>query len=141
MEIEGKYFWDSTAHLVYIARKYGGKKWLPADPLGLAEIAQWLAFAQNEVYFGLQWSRGIAKGFRGGNLEEFQVHGRKALDTLTWRLQEHKWLAFNRPTIADIACYPYVKRAPEGGLSLDTYPAVIAWLKRCEKLPGWLKLD
>jgi hypothetical protein len=34
-----------------------------------------------------------------------------------------------------------VKRAPEGGLSLDTYPAVIAWLKRCEKLPGWLKLD
>ena len=51
------------------------------------------------------------------------------------------WLALDRPTIADIACYPYVKRAPEGGLSLAEYPAVKAWLKRCEALPGWLKLD
>ena len=25
MEIEGKVFWDSTAHLVYIARKYGAR--------------------------------------------------------------------------------------------------------------------
>ena len=141
MVIEGKAFWDSTAHLVYIARKHGGRKWLPTDALGLAEVSQWLAFAQNEIYFGLQWARGVAKGFRGGNLEEYQGYGRKALDTLTWRLAEHDWLALNRPTIADIACYPYVKRAPEGGLSLATYPAVTAWLKRCERLPGWLKLD
>ncbi len=141
MKIEGQYLWDSTAHLVYLARKHGGKKWLPTDALGLAEVTQWLAFAQNEVYFGLQWSRGVVKGLRGGNLEEYQVHGRKALDTLTWRLAEHDWLALKHPTIADIACYPYVKRAPEGGLSLDTYPAVTAWLKRCEKIPGWLKLD
>lgn len=141
MVIEGKAFWDSTAHLVYLARKYGGKKWLPPDPLGMAEVSQWLAFAQNEVYFGLQWSRGVVKGLRGGNLEEYQGYGRKALDALTWRLAEHDWLALNRPTIADIACYPYVKRAPEGGLSLDAYPAVTAWLKRCEALPGWLKLD
>ena len=141
MVIEGKAFWDSTAHLVYIARKYGGRKWLPPDPLGMAEVAQWLAFAQNEVYFGLQWSRGVVKGLRGGNLEEFQAYGRKALDTLTWRLAEHEWLVLKHPTIADIACYPYVKRAPEGGLSLVAYPAVKAWLKRCEEIPGWLKLD
>lgn len=141
MKIDGQHLWDSTAHLVYLARKFGGKKWLPTDALGLAEVTQWLAFAQNEIYFGLQWARGVAKGLRGGDLEEYQVHGRKALDTLTWRLSDHDWLALNRPTIADIACYPYVKRAPEGGLSLDTYPAVTAWLKRCEKIPGWLKLD
>ena len=141
MVIEGKALWDSTAHLVYIARKYGGKKWLPTDALGLAEVSQWLAFAQNEVYFGLQWSRGVVKGLRGGNLEEYQVYARKALDALTWRLEKHDWLALNRPTIADIACYPYVKRAPEGGLSLVAYPAVKAWLERCEALPGWLKLD
>lgn len=141
MKIDERFLWDSTAHLVYLARKHGGKKWLPTDALGLAEVTQWLALAQNEVYFGLQWSRGVVKGLRGGNLEEYQVHGRKALDTLAWRLEEHDWLALNRPTIADISCYPYVKRAPEGGLSLDTYPAVTAWLKRCEKIPGWLKLD
>jgi glutathione S-transferase len=141
MVIEGKALWDSTAHLVYLARQYGGKKWLPTDALGLAEVSQWLAFAQNEVYFGLQWSRGVVKGLRGGNLEEYQAYARKALDALTWRLEQHDWLALNRPTIADIACYPYVKRAPEGGLSLVAYPAVKVWLKRCEEIPGWLKLD
>ena len=141
MEIEGKVFWDSTAHLVYIARQYGGEKWFPSDPLAMAEVAQWLAFAQNEVYFGLQWARGVVKGLKTGNVEEYRGYGRKALDTLTWRLKDYDWLALDRPTIADIACYPYVKRAPEGGFSLDEYPAVKRWLARCEALPGWVKLD
>ena len=141
MEIEGKVFWDSTAHLVYIARKHGGEQWFPSDPLAMAEVAQWLAFAQNEVYFGLQWARGVVKGLKTGNVEEYRGYGRKALDVLTWRLKDHEWLALDHPTIADVACYPYVKRAPEGGLALDPYPAVNAWLARCEALPGWVKLD
>ena len=114
---------------------------MPFDPLAMAEVVQWLAFAQNEVYFGLQWARGVVKGLRGGSLEEYQGYARKALDTLTWRLKEHDWLALDRPTIADIACYPYVKRAPEGGVALEPYPAVKAWLARCGALPGWVKLD
>jgi len=141
MEIDGKVFWDSTAHLVYLARKYGGGKWLPSDPLAMAEVAQWLAFAQNEVFFGLQWARGVVKGFKTGNLEEYRGYGRRALEMLTWRLAKNEWLALDRPTIADIACYPYVKRAPEGGLALDAHPAITAWLKRCEGIPGWVKLD
>ena len=59
MEIEGQYFWDSTAHLVYIARKWGGEQWLPTDPLGMTEVMHWMAFAQNQVQFGLQWARGV----------------------------------------------------------------------------------
>ena len=59
MEVEDKVLWDSTAHLVYIARKYGGNAWLPTEPLQMAEIMQWMSFAQNEVQFGLQWARGV----------------------------------------------------------------------------------
>ena len=59
MEIESKILWDSTAHLVYIAKKYGGDEWFPPDPLEIAEIMQWMSFAQNEVQFGLQWARGL----------------------------------------------------------------------------------
>jgi glutathione S-transferase len=140
-EIDGKVLWDSTAHLIYIARKHGGEQWFPSDPLAMAEVAQWLALAQNEIFFGLQWARGVAKGFKGGNIEEYRGYGRKGLEVLTWRLKDHEWLALGRPTIADIACYPYVKRAPEGGIKLEEYPAVQAWLARCEKVPGWLKLD
>jgi len=141
MEIDGKVLWDSTAHLIYIARKYGGDTWFPSDPLQMAEVAQWLALAQNEIFFGLQWARGVKKGFKTGSLEEYQGYGKRGLDVLTWRLKDHSWLALERPTIADIACFPYVKRAPEGGIALDSYPAVKAWLARCEKLPGWPKLD
>ncbi len=141
MEIEGKVFWDSAAHLVYLARKYGGEQWLPTDPLAMAEVMQWLAFSQSEIHFGLQWARGIMKKLKTGNLPECQDHGRKALEMLDRHLDNHEWLAVGRPTIADIACYPYVKRTPEAGILLDAYPAVVAWLNRCEALPGWLKLD
>jgi glutathione S-transferase len=68
-------------------------------------------------------------------------YGRTALEVLEGHLRNHEWLALGRATIADIACYPYVRRAPEGGIPLEPYPAVNAWLGRCETLPGWLKLD
>lgn len=142
MEIEGKIFWDSTAHLVYIARKYDSEQWLPSDPLGMAEVMQWMALAQNQIYFGLQWARGVlVYGRRPYSLADYQSDGRMALEVLQTRLQDHDWLALERPTIADIACYPYVKRAPQGDIPLEPYPSVMAWLARCESVPGWLALD
>jgi glutathione S-transferase len=143
MEIEGKVLWDSTAHLVYIARRFGGESWLPIDALGMAEVMQWMAFAQNEVLFGLQWARGVTLyGRRPASFSDYKDDGRKALEVLTGQLRKSgDWLALGRPTLADIACYPYVKRAPEGEISLDPYPDVRAWLARCEALPGWLTLD
>lgn len=142
MEIEGKVFWDSTAHLVYIARKFGGERWLPIDPLGMAEVMQWMAFAQNEVQFGLQWARGVTiYGRRPESFAGYTQDGIRALDVLTRQLRKTDWLALDRATLADIACYPYVKRAPEGAIALDPYPEVRAWLARCEALPGWLPMD
>jgi len=141
MEVEGKVLWDSTAHLVYLARKFGGEQWLPTDPLGMAEVMNWMAFAQNEIHFGLQWARGVVVYGMPGSLELFQRHGRKALDILEGHFRTQEWLALARPTIADIACYPYVNRAPQGRISLEPYAGVNAWLRRCEALPGWLELD
>ena len=42
LEDGGRVFWGSTACLIYVARKHGGDKWLPTDPAGMAEVAQWL---------------------------------------------------------------------------------------------------
>jgi len=137
MEIEGRYFWDSTAHLVYIARKWGGEQWLPTDPLGMTEVMHWMAFAQNQIQFGLQWARGIVLKLKTGDLEEPRRHGRLALQILNDHLQHNDWLAVGRTTIADIACYPYVAKSPEGGFDLPAYPNVVAWIKRCEAVPRW----
>jgi glutathione S-transferase len=72
-----------------------------------------------------------------GTLEQGHAMGRVALNVLEQRLKDHDWLATGRPTIADVACFPYIETAPEAKLPLDPYPAVRAWLSRCKALPGW----
>lgn len=139
LEIDGSYLWDSAACLVYLARKFGKGQWLPDDPLQMAEVMQWVALAGNEIQFGLQYGRrGLKQGrWTAGTLEQAQAMGRIALDVLEQRLAGNDWLALGRPTIGDIACFPYVETAPEAGLDLTAWPAVQAWLARCAALPGW----
>lgn len=138
MEDEGRMFWDSTACLVYVARKRGGDQWLPLDAAGMAEVTQWLALSNNEIHYGCQWARAVTNGNRAGSVDEYRGYARQGLDVLEGRLKKNPWLAVNRPTIADLACYPYVALAPEGGVLLDPYPAIRDWIKRIEKLPGWV---
>jgi len=140
IEDGGLVLWGSTACLIYVARKHGGDKWLPTDPRGMAEVAQWLELAQNELHYGLQWARGNKTGIRKiGDYEEYKGYGVNGLAVLERRLKDNQWLAAGHPTIADIACYPYVAVSPEGGFKLEDYPAVTAWVKRVEALPGWIK--
>jgi len=134
----GTVFWDSLAILVYLARKYGGETWLPLDARGMAEVMQWLAVMENEMLYGLARARVICKFKRPGNLEEAQELGRKGLGVLEERLAAHPWLALDRLTIADIACFPYVALAPEGEIPLDGYPAVRAWIARIKALQGFV---
>jgi glutathione S-transferase len=139
IEDAGVVIWDSGACLAYIARKYGGDEWLPADPAGMAEVMQWLALAASEIQFGLQYARrGLAQGrWTAGTLEQNHAVARVALDAIEHRMQRNDWLALGRPTIADVACFPYVETAPESGIPLDAYPHISAWLVRCKALPGW----
>jgi glutathione S-transferase len=46
-------------------------------------------------------------------------------------------LVDERPTIADIACYPYTALIPAGGLELASYPAIQQWITRIQPLPGY----
>lgn len=56
-------------------------------------------------------------------------------------LAEHRWLAQDeQPSIADVALYPYLALAPEGGLALDHYPALNAWIARIRALPGYIPM-
>ena len=139
IEDEGTVLWDSAACLVYIARKHGGEQWLPTPPAEMAQVMQWVALAGNEIQFGLQYARrGVLQGrWTAGTLEQGQAIGRVALNVLESRLKDHEWLALGRPTIADVACFPYVETAPEAHVALDPYPGILAWLARCKALPGW----
>jgi glutathione S-transferase len=56
------------------------------------------------------------------------------------QLQESAFLTGAEPTLADIANYSYVALAPQGGLSLDDFPALGAWLARLEAMPRFLPI-
>lgn len=60
-------------------------------------------------------------------------------------LREHSAVARFPPRTADlmlskVAAYTYIAHAPEGGLSLDAYPAIRAWVARIEGLPGFVPM-
>jgi glutathione S-transferase len=52
---------------------------------------------------------------------------------------ESEWLAGDRPTIADIAACAYAFWLDEAGLDPARWPAIGAWLRRIEKLPGFAR--
>jgi len=137
---DGKPYWGTIAILVYVARRYGGETWLPADAAGEAEVTQWLSLAQNEIFYGLGRARSMrAQRWHGyGTLEEAHAISQVALRALEGRLSAHDWLALDRLTIADVACYSYTVFAPEGGVSLKPYPEVRSWLARIQALPRYL---
>ena len=130
--------WDSQAILAYLARKYGGETWLPTDAEGLARVMQWLAVSENELLYGLARARAVKRMQVPWNLDQCHELGYKGLNVLESALKKGDWLAADRPTIADLACYPYVALGHEGGITLDGHPAVRAWLKRIENLPGYV---
>ena len=133
--------WDSMAILVYLARRYGDTRWLPDDALGEARVMQWLAVSENELLYGLARARVTVLFQRPFDLQQCHADARPGLEAMQARLAEHAWLAAERATIADLACYPYVSLAGEGEFSLQPYAAVRAWLERVQGLPGWLPMQ
>ena len=129
---------DSQAILVYLARRYADPAWYPLDAETQGRIAHWLSFAANEIQHGAAAARIIQLFKRPGDLASAQSKARQALELLDGVLQQQTWLAATpAPTIADVAVYPYVALAGEGGVDPAVYPSVQAWLDRVRALPGY----
>lgn len=131
---------DSQAILVYLARRYAGDAWLPADPAAMAEVVQWLSTAANEVQNGPAAARLVDKFGYAIDKADTLRRAARILPLIDARLAEHDWLALDRPTIADCAVLPYVALAPEGGVSLSDFPHIRAWIERVKALPGFVPM-
>ena len=145
LEDSGRVLWDSTAILVYLASVYGGGSWLPQGHYEFAKVMQWLALEQNEGRYGLARARAIQLGnptpfARMGNLEECRTLAYMALEVLETELKENPWLVGQKITIADLACYPYVALAPDGGINTVQFQAVGQWVSRIEAMPNYVSL-
>lgn len=131
-------FTDSQAILAYLARAYGGaeaERWMPVEPVALAMVMRWLSVAGNEIQNGLTMARAI-KLLRWPLDYELAVsRGYKLLRLVNDHLAGREWLAAEHATVADLACYPYIVLAGEGGIDTRPFAAVTDWLARVESLP------
>jgi glutathione S-transferase len=133
---------DSNAILVYLAKRYAaGTAWLPEDPVGAARVQRWLSQAAGEIMFGPATARVQARFYDTGVPPALsQALAARVLGLMDGELAARDWLAADHPTIADVACYSYVAHAPEGGIALDPYPHVRAWIARVQALPGFVAM-
>jgi len=127
---------DSQAILTYIAKRYDTGKWLPETPAEAAHVAEWLSFSANEILNGLAITRAIISFGRPGDEAFHRAIGDKALTDMNTHLANLDWLVGKKPTIADLACYPYVALSPDGHFDPTQYRHVHAWMGRIEALPG-----
>lgn len=127
---------DSIAILVYLAKKYGGTDWLPEAPEAAAAVQRWLSVAAGKVAYGPCAARLVTVFGYKLNAEEAIARSHELLKVLNEELGDVTWIAgIPKPSVADIALYSYVDRAPEGNVDVSRYSNMGAWLRRVEALP------
>jgi len=133
---------DSNAILIYLASKYDAtRQWLPEDALAAAEVQRFLSFAAGKVAYGPAAAR-LVNVFGAGLDHQGAIDESHAfLSNIEAHLNGREWLATDKTTIADIANYAYIAHAPEGDVSLETYPNIRAWIERVEGLPHFVPMQ
>lgn len=131
---------DSNAILVYLATKYAAPSWLPRDPEGAAAVQRWLSVAAGQIANGPAAARLV--NVIGAKLDRNRAKtiANNLFKLMETHLEQREFLVRNAPTIADVAGYSYIARAPEGDISLEPYPHIRAWLALIEQLPGFVPM-
>ncbi|MEO0386412.1 MAG: glutathione S-transferase family protein [Pseudomonadota bacterium] len=135
---------ESAAILAYLAAQKG-RDWLAGDaPAAIARHQQWLDFS-HRLTQALGGARLVEMLHFEGDLTALQTRGVAALRELeaalfVQRLGGQSYLIRDTPSIADIACFPYVALAPDGSIPLDPYPSIRIWMRAIRALPGFIEM-
>ena len=135
---------DAQAILVYLASRYDASgRWYPRTiPEQLGIIGVWLGFA-NEISATAGAARLQEAMFYEGDVEQARAGAHalfRILDEQLWFSEQASsgWLCgAEYPSIADIACFPYVMLSEEAGIARRDYPAIRRWCDRIRLLPGF----
>ena len=131
---------DSNAILVYLEARHAPGQWLPRDPVGAARVQRWLSLAAGPLAFGPAAARVVQLFKRPTDPTEAIERAQALFGLMEQELGRSPFLVGERATLADVAHYAYVARAPEGLVSLQPYPGIRAWLARIEALPGFVPM-
>jgi glutathione S-transferase len=133
---DGRALAESGAILFHFAE---GTEYLPTDAFERAQVLQWMFFEQYDLEPNIAVLRFWAEAgttHADAEMEAKRQGGERALGALERHLEDRRFLVGDAYSIADIALYAYTHVAPEGGFSLQPYPAVEAWLAHVADQPG-----
>ena len=118
---------ETGAILLYLADKAG--KLIPPDTAGRYEVIQWLMFQSSGVgpMFGqAQHFHRYAPQNLPYGVDRYTKESYRLLNVMERRLDHMEYLAGDY-SIADIACFPWVRVHDMVGLTLEYYPRVAEW--------------
>ncbi|MEM9441182.1 MAG: glutathione S-transferase family protein [Pseudomonadota bacterium] len=137
---------ETQAILTYLAAVHDpSRRWLPLDdPLVLANVMQWLAFSgrltdtagRARLHDMLNRTLDVEAARRGAIevFRELEAHLTER------RFHGGIFLVSDHPTVADIACFPYVALSPDGGIDHDDFPAIRSWLYAIKSLDRFITM-
>jgi glutathione S-transferase len=138
---DGRALGESGAILLYLA---DGTEYVPADGFERAQMLQWMFFEQ----YNLEPNIAVVRFWAEAGIERPAVEldakraaGVDVLVAMDRHLDGREFLVADTYSLADIALYAYTHVAPEGGFSLEPYPAIRAWLQRVAARPGHVTID
>ncbi|TEA78828.1 glutathione S-transferase family protein [Allopusillimonas ginsengisoli] len=139
---EGAWLAESSAILWYLGE---GTSFLPNEASERARVLQWLMFEQTKLMWNLAQPRlritlRQTMDRNDPRAQRWRERGYQALDVLETQLSQHAFVAQAQPTIADVALYPYIRMADQGGYELTRFAHISKWLARMRALPGHVPL-
>jgi glutathione S-transferase len=115
----------------------------PADDYDRAIVDQWIDYFSlhlgrwvNALYFENIVRAKLGQEPKQENIDEALGFATLQAEAVDKHLGDHEYLCGSNLTIADLHAYAYMRVADKVGLSLDEYPAIIAWRDKLKARPG-----
>lgn len=142
---DGRLLGESCAIMWYLGE---GTEYIPSDALERAQMLGWMFWEQynHEPVIAVRQSLlnypSKAAEATPERLAELLERGHSLLHLMDDNLTGRHWLVGDQASLADLCLYAYTHNAgSRGGYDMERFPAVNAWLRRVEELPGYVRLE
>jgi GSH-dependent disulfide-bond oxidoreductase len=122
---------ESGAILIWLAEKAG--KFLPSDPKARSTVVQWVMWQMG----GLGPMMGQLNVFKRyfpehipAAIERYERESYRLFGVMDGRLAQSPYLGGEEYSIADIACWPWIRAYEWPGLTLEGHPHLKAWTEK-----------
>ena len=133
---DGRALAQSNAIIVHLAE---GSQLIPKDSYDRAKMFEWLFWEQysHEPVIAVRRAKVHLLGQTDAEIDPSLLpRGQVILTRMDEHLRGQDWLVGTAFTLADMALLPYTRFADQGGFELHLYPAIQAWIRRCEVFLG-----